>query len=433
MRILGPLRERDFALLWSGMTVSLLGDGIYLVAVAWQVYDISNDPASLSLVGLSWTLGMVAFLLFGGIVSDRCERRRVLIAADVTRALVLAAIGVLSLTGALEVWHLVALVVLFGAGEAFFGPAFGALVPDIVAGERLVEANALDQLVRQAAARLVGPALGGAVVAAVGAGSAFLFDAATFVVSALCVAALRVRSLPAPRDRARSARAELGEGWRFVRGQPWLWATLVSSAVSLLFFLGPMEVLLPYVVRNDLHAGAAAFGSILGAAGAGSVVTSLALSQRGLPRRYLTFTYALWAVGTLPFIGYALGTAVWQLAALAAIYGACMTGGMVVWGTLMQTRVPPALRGRVHSLDWFVSVALTPLSFALTGPVAKAIGTQATLIVAGVVPGAVTAALFVAAGLRRDEERAGPLGSAQQPDDALQVAQITEAAERSAT
>jgi MFS family permease len=415
VRILRPLRERDFALLWSGMTVSLLGDGIYLVAVAWQVYDLSNDPAALSLVGMSWTLGMVAFLLFGGIVSDRVERRRVLIAADLVRALVVGVIGVLSLTGTLEVWHLVALVVLFGAGEAFFGPAFGALVPDLVAGERLVEANALDQFVRQAAARLIGPALGGAVVAAVGSGSAFVFDAATFLVSAACVAALRVRSLPGARDGARSARAELREGWVFVRSQPWLWATLVTAAVSLLFFMGPLEVLLPYVVRNDLHAGAAAFGLILGAGGAGAIVASLALSQRGLPRRYLSFAYALWSVGTLPFIGYALGTAVWQLAALAAVYGACMTGGMIVWGTLMQTRVPPELRGRVHSLDWFVSVALTPLSFALTGPVAKAIGVDTTLVVAAIVPCVVTVALFAIAGLRRDEERAGPLGTDARP------------------
>jgi MFS family permease len=111
VRLLAPLRERDFALLWTGMTVSLLGDGIF---------------------------------------SDRVERRRVLIAADLARAAVLAVTGALSLAGVLEIWHLVALAVLYGAGEAFFGPAFGALVPEIVAPHHLVEANSLDQLVRQA-------------------------------------------------------------------------------------------------------------------------------------------------------------------------------------------------------------------------------------------------------------------------------------------
>ena len=150
VKLLRPLRERDFALLWTGMTVSLLGDGIFIVAEAWQVYDIENDPVALSLVGLAWTGGMTAFLLTGGIVSDRMERRKVLIAADLVRALVLAVTGVLSLAGVLEIWHLVVLAVLYGAGEAFFGPAFGALVPEIVARGHLVEANSLEQLVRQA-------------------------------------------------------------------------------------------------------------------------------------------------------------------------------------------------------------------------------------------------------------------------------------------
>jgi MFS family permease len=404
VKLLAPLRERDFALLWTGMTVSLLGDGIYIVAIAWQVYDLKNDPVALSLVGLSFTGGMVAFLLTGGIVSDRVERRRVLIGADLVRAAVLLAIGVLSLADTLHVWHLVCLVVLFGAGEAFFGPAFGALVPDVVATEHLVQANSLDQLVRQASARLIGPALGGFMVAAVGTGSAFLVDAGTFLFSAACIWALRVRSLPAP-EAERSLRRELREGTRFVRDQAWLWSTLVAASLAILFFLGPLEVLLPYVVRNDLDAGPGSYGAIMAAAGVGAVVASLAISQRGLPRkRYLTLMYVVWSVGTLPLAGYAIGTAVWQLMLFAVFFGACITAGSVVWGTLMQARVPPELRGRVHSLDWFVSIGLAPLSFALTGPVSNAIGVEATLILAGVVPMVATAALFFVARLRRDEE-----------------------------
>jgi MFS family permease len=403
VKLLRPLRERDFALLWLGMTISLLGDGIFLVALAWQVYDLDNDPVALSLVGTAWTLGMVAFLLTGGIVSDRGDRRRVLIAADLVRAAALVAMGVLSLTGAVEIWHLVALAVLIGVGEAFFGPAFGALIPDVVPGEHLVQANALDQLVRQAAARLLGPALGGAVVALVGPGTAFVIDAGTFVLSAACIAGMQVRSLP--QVRARSARRELREGLRFVREQPWLWATLVSASVGLLFFLGPLEVLLPFIVRNDLGAGAGGYGAVLACAGVGSILVSLWLSQRGVPRRYLTFMYAAWTVGTLPLVGYAYGTALWQLGLLSLVYGTCMTAGMVVWGTLMSTRVPPELRGRVHSLDWFVSIALTPVSFALTGPVSAWIGVEATMWLAAVVPAVLCVVLYAAAGLRRDEER----------------------------
>ena len=190
-----------------------------------------------------------------------------------------------------------------------------------------------------------------------------------------------------------------------MRREPWLWATLISASLSLLFFVGPIEVLLPFVVRNGLHAGAAGFGAVLAATGAGAVVTSLVMSQTGAPRRYLTFMYGVWGVATLPFLVYAFGGALWQFLAVAILEGACMTGGQVVWGTLMSTRVPAGLRGRVHSLDWFVSIGLTPLSFALTGPVSQAIGVESTLVVAAVVPALAMVVLYFAAGLRRDEER----------------------------
>ena len=206
-------------------------------------------------------------------------------------------------------------------------------------------------------------------------------------------------------ERGRSARAELREGLAFVRHEPWLWATLIAASLSLLFFLGPLEVLLPYIIRNDLHAGAGGFGLVLAAAGAGAIVASLLVSQFGVPRRYLTFMYAAWAVATLPLIGYAFGASLWQFVALAVVYGACETGGMVVWGTLMSTRVPKDLRGRVHSLDWFVSIGLTPISFALTGPLSKAIGIDATLVLAGIVPAVACVLLFFVARLRDDEAR----------------------------
>ncbi|MEA2180035.1 MAG: hypothetical protein QOG77_3332, partial [Solirubrobacteraceae bacterium] len=159
MKLLHPLRERDFALLWTGMTVSLLGDGIFLVALAWQVYDLDNDPVALSLVGTAWTLGMVAFLLTGGVVSDRVERRRVLVAADVVRALALVAMGVLSLTGVVEIWHLVALSVLMGI-------ALGA--PRAARGLRLRPPRAValvdHPLGRRRAALHHGPAAGAAAL-----------------------------------------------------------------------------------------------------------------------------------------------------------------------------------------------------------------------------------------------------------------------------
>jgi DHA3 family tetracycline resistance protein-like MFS transporter len=402
--LLRPLRERDFALLWTGQTISLLGDGIFFVAVAWQVYALTDDPTALSLVGLAWSAGMVAFLLLGGVASDRLDRRHVMIASDLVRAAAIGTMGVLGVTGSLEVWHLVALSVVHGSAEAFFGPSFSALIPQLVPEQHLVQANGLQEVLRPATYRLLGPAAGGLLVAAVGAGTAFCIDAGTFLASTACLVAIRSRHVP--RAAATSVRRDLREGFAYVRTQPWLSATLIAACVSILAFWGPVEVLLPYILKYDLHAAASTFGVVLAAGGAGGIAAGLFMSERGLPRRKLLAMYLFWGLGLLPIAGYAFATAAWHLVVLAAILGGCMSGGMVVWATLMQTRVPSHLLGRVSSLDWFVSLALTPVSFALTGPIAAAAGADATLIGAGVLGCAVTLLLFVLVpGLRRDHER----------------------------
>lgn len=403
--LLRPLRQRDFALLWTGQTVSLLGSGVLVVALAWQTYELSDSPAALSAVGFAWALGMVLCLLAGGVAADRFDRRRVMISSDLVRCAVIGTMGVLAVTEELEVWHLVALSFLNGSAEAFFGPSFSALIPQIVPAEHLVQANALQEVLRPATHRLLGPALGGALVAGVGPGPAFLVDAASFVVSAAFLLAMRSRHV----GRATTARArdELREGLAYVRTQPWIWATLVAACVSLLCFWGPVDVLLPYVIKYELEAEAAVFGLVLAGSGLGAIVGALALSERGLPARKLRFMYLAWGLGMLPVAGYALADAAWQLVVLGALFGAGMSLGMVVWATLLQTRVPPDRLGRVSSLDWFVSIGLTPVSFALTAPVAAAIGEGPTLIVAGLAGCLVIVGIYaVVPGLRSDHERA---------------------------
>jgi DHA3 family tetracycline resistance protein-like MFS transporter len=407
MKILSPLRERDFALLWCGLTISLLGDGIYLVAVAWQVYDLSNTPAALALVGLAWSVGLGLFLLTGGVVSDRFDRRRVMIAADLMRAAALGVIAALSLSGSLEIWHLVVLVGVYGAGEAFFGPALGALVPDLLSGERLTQANALEQFMRQSCRLLIGPALGGLLVAAVGPGEAFVIDAITFLVSATFIAL--IRSASAGSHVAGSTMlTEAKAGLRYAAGQRWLWVTLLTSSLVMLLFFGPLQVLLPYIVRNELDAGAAGYGLVLAADGLGAIVAAMVVAQRGLPRRYLTVIFGAWALAMLPLIGFALGTAVWQLMLFAALHGAMITVGLIVFTTLQQLLVPSAVLGRVQSLEWFASVALVPVSFALTSPVAAALGSHTTLILAGSTAATLVTGMFVVFRMRGEERRPLP-------------------------
>lgn len=407
--LLRPLRIRDFALLWAGAAVSLAGDGVYVVALAWQVYDISNSPTALSLVGVAWALPLGAFVLVGGVITDRVERRRVMIAADVLRACAASAIGVLILTGAIELWHLIALAAVFGTGEAFFGPAFMSVVPQIVPRDLLLQANSLDQFVRPFAFLLVGPALGGWLVATVGPGQAFLLDAGTFVVSACAIALMRPRPLERAAESGASVLRELSEGFAFVRARAWLWATLLAAAVFLLAYWGPVDVLVPYRVRNDLNGGADDFGLVLACGGIGAILAALVMGQRELPKRHITFMYCAWGFGSLALVGLGLATAVWQLMAISLVEGALFTSGMIVWGTLVHTLVPAGLLGRVTSLDWFVSTSLVPISFGLTGPVSAGLGVETTLVAAGVAAAVATFLFLLVPGVR-DTERPGGLG-----------------------
>jgi MFS family permease len=398
--LLGPLRHRDFRLLWSGMCVSLLGDGVFLVAMAWQVYSLSDAPTALSLVGVAMAVPTLALLLFGGVVSDRVDRRRAMLAADLARGLAVGALAALSLSGALRLWHVVAIVAVYGAGTAFFNPAFDAVVPELLPPEALGAANALDQLVRPLAQRLAGPALGGALVAAAGAGAAFALDAASFAISAGALAFMRPHRRAAARP---GVRQELRAGLAYVAGRRWLWVTLAAAALAFLAFVGPSEVLLPYLVKDELHGSAAQLGLVLAAGGVGSAGSALLLARGGLPRHDITFMYLAWTLATLAVAGYGLSTAAWQLMLASLAFNGLETAGTIVWATAKQRHVPAALLGRVSSLDWLVSTGLLPLSYALTGPVSGAIGVRQTLIAAGVLGGLVTFAALYAPGVRAVE------------------------------
>jgi MFS family permease len=409
-KLLRPLSIRDFSLLWTGMGISMLGDGVTFVALAWQVYELSNVPTAMSVVGVAWSLPMVVFLLVGGVVSDRFDRRRVMIASDVVRGIAVASMGVLSITGHIELWHVLVLIALYGVGEAFFAPAFGAIVPDIVPGHLLVEANSLEQFVRPAAFQMLGPALGGFAIAFFermggGVGDVFLIDAGSFAVSAVCLALMRTRYQNRPQGLAlRSAAIEIAEGFRFVRSQTWLWATLCMALVSMLLFLGPWEVLLPYVIKNEVGGGADALGLVYAAGGVGALFASFAMAQRGLPRRHIVFMYVGFALEVLLIAGYAFVTRAWQAMVVAFVAGGVGAAAMVVWGTLMHKLVPIELQGRVRSVDWLVSTALVPVSFAVTGPIADAFGVTRTLMGAGVLGAIATMCFMLIPGLYDTED-----------------------------
>jgi MFS family permease len=420
LRMLSPLALRDFRLLWTGMVASLLGDGVFLVAVAWQVYQLSNDPAALAAVGIATALPQVLLLLAGGVVSDRLDRRRVMITADLVRGLAIATIGALAIDGALTLTWLIALVAVYGAATAFFGPCFDAIVPGLVPSEQLTEANALDQFMRPTALRLAGPALGGAVVAITGPGYGFLIDAATFAVSAVCVGRMTAGAATRLDPDEQITLQAVKIGLRFVRSHVWLWGTFLGATASYLLFLGPTEVLLPFVVKNDLHAGARALGLVFASGGVGALLAAALTGQRDMPRRHITWMYVTWSLATLFVAGYGLAIASWQLALASFMFNGLEAAGTVWWATMKGRLVPARLLGRVSSVDWFVSTALVPLSFAFTAPIAAAYGARATLLAVGLLGSLTTLAPLLMRGMR-DVEHSGIARLAGEP---VQPAQL---------
>ena len=406
--ILRPLRIRDFRLLWTGMFVSMAGDGFYYVAVAWQVYELSNRPGSLALVGIAWSLPQVLLVLMSGVFADRVDRRVLMIVGDLVRAAAIGAVGLLSISGLLTIPILVGLVVVFGVGQAIFQPAFQSIVPDIVPRQLLVQANSVDQFVRPFALMVVGPAMGGLVVGAFGAGWAFVADAGTFLFSTAMIVRMRTRPRVATGERP-SLLADTLEGLRFVRRTRWLLITLSASVLSLFAVWGPWETLMPFVVRNDLGASASGLGIVYAAGGVGAIAVAIAFGQRGrLPRRAMTVLYLTWATAMFATAFFGVVNALWQAMLVAFVAEGSIAALIVIWFTVMQRLVPPALLGRISSLDWMITIAGVPLSFAAVGPLAEAIGIDATLILAGLVGGGVTLIFMLLPGAR-DPERDGSL------------------------
>jgi MFS family permease len=403
--LVAPLRLRDFRLLWMGATTSLLGDGAYLVALAWQAYTLTPKPAGLALLGVCATVPQLLALLAGGVVSDRVDRRLVLLWADVTRAVAVGFVALLVITGQARLWHLAALSVVYGLGAGIAAPAFDAIVPDLVPAADLEHANALDQFLRPAMLRLVGPAVGGTLVAVAGAGSAFALNALSFVISAGCLAAMSGRPGPADHDpdskgESPSLLSDALVGLRFVRERVWLWGTFAAATVAYLLFIGPTEVLLPYVVRQELGGSAGDLGLVLAAGGVGAIAAAVIVGFSGLPRRQLTFMYVTWALATLAVAGYGLALHRWELAVACFAVNALEAAGTIAWATTKQRLVPQHLMGRISSIDWLISIAGLPISYALTGPAAAVFGARATLLAAGVIGAAITIGALFLPGMR---------------------------------
>jgi MFS family permease len=388
---LGALEERPFRLLWLGQTTSALGDALVGVALAFAVLELGGSATDLGLVFAARTVSSVTFVLAGGVWADRLPRRAVMLAADAVRALVQAALAVLLLSGAGEIWHLAVAGFASGAATAFFIPASVGLVPDTVRPERLQQANALMALSRNAV-EIGGPALSGVLVALIGPGWVFAVDAASYAASTLTLLALRVAAGAAIELR-QSFLADLRAGWREISARTWLWVSLIADSVANVG-MACFYVLGPVVAARELG-GSEDWGAIVAAGAIGGTLGS-ALALRWRPRRPLLVVYGLLFLATLQLLALVppLPTPLVAAASVCAYVAIGFSG--TIWDTAVQQHVPRAALSRVSSIDWMVSLAFRPAAYALVGPAVALAGLDAVLVGAAVLlAGAAAAALSV--------------------------------------
>jgi DHA3 family tetracycline resistance protein-like MFS transporter len=403
-RVLAPFASREYRLLMAAVSLSIFAEGMWTVVMALQVIAIDNDPASLSLVATCMGGGLVAFVLVGGLAADRISQRAIIVAVEAVNLAAVSTVAVLSMTGALRIWHLAVAAGALGVGAAFFFPAYSAILPRILPPEHLLAANGVEGVVRPVFQRSIGPAVAGMVVGATVPSVGAVAVAALFGLGLLLLAATRPESVaqPTPADHPHLLR-DLRDGVRFVVGTPWLLWTLLFASVFVLLVLGPIEVLLPFIAERRFADGARSYGFILAFFGIGSALGALAVSSARMPRRYLSVMMAAWGLGSIPLAVVGATSSFPVMAAAVFAIGVTDGAGMVIWGTLLQRRVPTEMLGRVSSLDFFVSLAFMPLSFAIVGPLSKVVPMQTIFLVAGIAPVLLAAVAMAAAKMPRDE------------------------------
>lgn len=370
---LGALREREFRLLFSGTVITTVGDGLAGIALAFAVLDIGS-ATDLGIVFAVRQVAEALVLVLGGVISDRLPRNLVLVGASVIQGVAQAATAVAVLGGWGSIAAIAAFQVMYGIGGGLVVPAEIGLVPQTVSPERLQHANALQGLSRNLT-RILGPALGGALVVAGSPGTALGIDAVSFLVCAVILQ--RIRIAPRPEGSAQEGFVhELRAGWKEFTSRTWLWASVILFGIGNLGFCAWI-ILGPVVAKADLG-GAGAWGTIVAIGGVGAVVGSV-IAMRIRPKRPLVAC----TVAAVPLAGQilvlAVAPSVWLLSIASFSAGAAIAVHLTLWFTVFQREIPEPMQSRVSSYDVLGSFVLMPIGFAVVGPIADVIGVTETL------------------------------------------------------
>jgi MFS family permease len=379
-RALGPLAAREFRLLFVARGISFFGSAIAPVAIAFAVLDLTGSASDLGLVLAARMIPQILFMLVGGVWADRLPRNLVMVASDLLTGGAQAACAVLLLTGDAEIWQLVVLQAVGGTAFAFFFPASTGLVPQTVEPPLLQQANAVLRLALNVAS-IGGAALGGILVAVLGAGWALAIDSGTFFLSAAFLAAMRVAR--GQRMETPNFVAELREGWREFASRTWLWVIVVGFGFLNAAETGAFNVLGPIVTKAELG-GASAYGAMFAAEAVGLVLGGL-LTLRFKPSRPLLVGCSVVILMPPVLVLLALGAPLPSILAAAVAMGLGVEVFGIFWDTSLQQHVPAYALSRVSSYDALGSFIFIPLGQLLAGPIAEAIGVDETLYLAAAI------------------------------------------------
>lgn len=399
MNPLHPLTIPTYRQLFAAMVLTIFAQGAWALYLAMQTLDLGATPAVLSGVVVWSGIGLLAGSLPAGVIADRFPNKSVIVSVLTLNLTIATATSTAAILDIVTFWMLAVSAFIIGTSTAFFFPAYTALVPVLVDGDDLMAVNGLEGAARPLVGQAIAPAAVGAVI-----GASMPAAGGYLIAAALGLALLAALQLPAP-TRAESEAdgaedsliTDLLDGFRYVSRTRWVRSSVLFAAVMGLVVTGPLEVLLPALMRSSHENGPALYGTVLAALGAGGVVGSLLAGSWRTPERFLPAMVGAWVIGCLPLSIPALTSNSWAIGAGLAFYGALIGIGMVIWGAVLQEHAPLEMLGRVASLDFFISIAFMPLSIALTGLLSRHIDIRTLFIAAGLVPLA-TGALLAALG-----------------------------------
>lgn len=327
-RFLQPFRTPAYRRLAVALVLSSFASGVWIVGLVWEVIGIGGTESDVALVSTAAAVGLLLPALLGGVVADRVPQKLILIGVASIELLGMSLIAALSLAGLTQVWHLMLVSFAAGVGMAFYYPAYSAWLPALVPEQDLMAVNGFEGMVRPAIGQAIGPAVAGAAIASMSPGAAIAIAAGSSALGLLALLTVPMTAVRRDFDAEQPAGNAVATAWRDIRAgfaymvrTPWLLATLLFASAMLLVVMGPLEVLTPFLIKDELGGNASGHASVLAAFGIGGAIGSFVMGSIRMPRRYLTVMNMLWGVACLPFVVYAVATQVWMLVIAGFVLG----------------------------------------------------------------------------------------------------------------